>query len=212
MFCVMVISCYRFDKIRGGRHGGLDQYLLYHRHVSYNSWAPLRAPSFREQRQTLGLGASLQGHCFPIACALETSPLPPDHRFRPTWVSPLLCGGLVCTSSLPWPPMVLRGSIMAPQVLPADRRQLVPGRWSRGAWVWLSELGWTQTAPSPPTSPGPQHPRGRTCLQCTHLGFLLVSSKAQGVIWGERLSWRLARTRAGHVVPGAHPPLKLEHL
>ena len=132
VFCVMVISCYRFDKIHGGRHGGLDQYLSYHRHVSYNSWAPLRAPSFREQRQTLGLGASLQGHCFPIACALETSPLPPDHRFRPTWVSPLLCGGLVCTSSLPWPPMVLRGSITALQVLPADRRQLVPGRWTRG--------------------------------------------------------------------------------
>lgn len=45
-----------------------------------------------------------------------------------------------------------------------------------------------------------------TCWQ----RLLLVSSKAQGVIWGERLSWRLARTRAGLVVPGAHPPLKLE--
>ena len=39
-----------------------------------------------------------------------------------------------------------------------------------------------------------------TCWQC----LLLVSSKAQGVIWGERLSWRLARTKAG-LVPGAHP-------
>lgn len=47
-----------------------------------------------------------------------------------------------------------------------------------------------------------------TCWQ----RLLLVSSKAQGVIWGERLSWRLARTRAGLVVPGAHPPLKLEQL
>ena len=42
-----------------------------------------------------------------------------------------------------------------------DTEQLVPGQWSRGARVWLSELRWTQTAPSPPTSPGPQHPRGR---------------------------------------------------
>ena len=25
-----------------------------------------------------------------------------------------------------------------------DTEQLVPGRWSRAAWVWLSELGWTQ--------------------------------------------------------------------
>ena len=47
-----------------------------------------------------------------------------------------------------------------------------------------------------------------TCWQC----LLLVSSKAQGVIWGERLSWRLARTRAGLMVPGAHPPLKPEQL
>ena len=47
-----------------------------------------------------------------------------------------------------------------------------------------------------------------TCWQC----LLLVSSKAQGVIWGERLSWHLARTRAGLVVPGAHPLLKLEQL
>ena len=42
-----------------------------------------------------------------------------------------------------------------------ETEHLVPGRWSRGARVWLSELGWTQTAPSPPMSPGPQHPRGR---------------------------------------------------
>ena len=48
VFYVMLTDCYRFDKIRGGRHGGLGQYLSYHRHISYNGRAPLRDPSFRE--------------------------------------------------------------------------------------------------------------------------------------------------------------------
>ena len=60
-------------------------------------------------------------------------PTPACHRFRPSRVSPPFSGGLVCTSSVSWPSMVLRGSIMVPQVLPADRRQLVPGRWSQAA-------------------------------------------------------------------------------
>ena len=121
VFYVMLTDCYRFDKIRGGRHGGLGQYLSYHRHISYNGRAPLRDPSFREAAAGTRAWGQSSGSMLPHH--LETSPLPTAHSFSPTRVSPLLCGGLVCTSSLPWPPMVLRGSIMAPQVLPADRTQ-----------------------------------------------------------------------------------------
>ena len=81
-----------------------------------------------------------------------------------------------------------------------ETERSVPGRWSQGARVWLSEVGWTQTAPSPPHVSRSPASKG-TCWQC----LLLVSSKAQGVTWGGRLSWRPPRTRAGLVVPGAYP-------
>lgn len=66
--------------------------------------------------------------------------------------------------------------------------------------MWLSELGWTQAAPSPPTSRSPQHPG--TCFANASCWF---PPRPRGVIWGQRWSWRPARTRAGLVVPGAHP-------
>ena len=74
-----------------------------------SSRALLRAlPPLEEPGQIFGVGGPLPGH----------SRLP-----TVSWVSPPFSGGLVCTSSVSWPSMVLRGSIVAPQVLPADRTQ-----------------------------------------------------------------------------------------
>ena len=80
----------------------------------------------------------------------------------------------------------------------------MPGRCTQGARVWLSEVGWTQRAPSPPHVSRSPASKG-TCWQC----LLLVSSKAQGVTWGERLSWRQPRTRAGPFREGAQHSLSV---
>ena len=110
-------------------------------------------PSFRGAR---GRYLGLETH------SLDTSPLPPatgsaprgSHLLSPeAWSAPPRSPGpRWCSEAASWHHSPPCGQ---------ETEHLVPGRWSRGARVWLSELGWTQTAPSPPTSPGPQHPRGR---------------------------------------------------
>ena len=104
-------------------------------------------------------------------------PREPPHSRLPTVfrVSPPFFGGLVCTtSSGSWLSMVLRGSMVTPQVLPADGRQSVPGWWSHGPGCGFQRSGGLRQLHPLPTSPGPQHPRGRVGNVS-----LLVSSKAQ---------------------------------
>ena len=154
----------------------------------------------RSQQQTCEVGASLQGPCFPIS--LETSPLPPapcgSHLLSPeAWSAPPQSPGpRWCSEAASW----------------HHRCSLRTGHRAVSAWaVEPGGPGVALRARVDSDSSIPSHVSGSpaskgTCWQ----RLLLVSSKAQGVIWGERLSWRLARTRAGLVVPGAHPPLKLE--
>ena len=100
-------------------------------------------PCPEEPVETFGEGASPQGPCFPIACALGTNPLPPAHSF-PGLTSFLWRPGLHLLGllALDGAQRQHHGTTGAP--CRQDTEQLVPGRWSWAAWVWLSDLGWTQ--------------------------------------------------------------------
>ena len=128
-------------------------------------------PCPEEPVETSGVRANLQDHCFPIACALETSPLPPTHSF------------LGLTSFLRWLGLHLLG-FLAPNGAqrqhgdstgaPCRRETVSAWRWSRGPGCGFQRSGGLRQPHPLPTSPGPQHPRGRAGN-----ATLLVSSKAQ---------------------------------
>lgn len=163
-------------------------------------------PCPEEPVETFGDGASLQGPCFPIAWTPPHSPLPqfPPHTGLTSFLRrPGL--HLLGLLALDGAQRQHHGTTGAP--CGQDTQQLVPGRWSRGGPGVALRARVDSDSSIPSHVSGSPASKG-TCWQ----RLLLVSSKAQGVIWGERLSWRLARTRAGLVVPGAHPPLKLEQL
>ena len=101
-------------------------------------------PCPEEPVETFGDGASLQGPCFPIAWTPPHSPLPqfPPHTGLTSFLRrPGL--HLLGLLALDGAQRQHHGTTGAP--CGQDTQQLVPGRWSRGARVWLSELGWTQT-------------------------------------------------------------------
>ena len=134
-------------------------------------------PCPEEPVETSGVRANLQDHCFPIACVLETSPLPPTHSF------------LGLTSFLRWLGLHLLG-FLAPNGAQRQHGDSTgaPCRWETvsawvvepWAWVWLSEVRWTQTAPSPPHVSRSPTSKG-TCWQCLPPGFF------QGSVWASHL-------------------------
>ena len=119
---------------------------------------------------------------------------PPRSRLPTVFrVSPPFFGGLVfTTSSGSWLSMVLRGSMVTPQVLPANGkqsvpgqwRQSVPGRWSRGPGCGSQR---TQTAPSPQVLGSPTYKGhvGNACPIELLPGPVCDSGRVSGVWQGK---------------------------
>ena len=119
---------------------------------------PSGTPPSEKQQQAPGLGASLQAPCFPITWRLPHSPLPTvsaprgSHLFSAeAWSAPPpFPGPRWCSEAASW----------------HHRCSLQTGHRAVSAWaVEPGGLGVAlrprvdSAAPSPPTSPGPQHPR-----------------------------------------------------